>query len=163
MPFCNACGQTVSENDRTCGTCGAEQPGLLSASANTERSFSQGMTLDEIQSLFNKLHEDETDVLCAGELFGVGFALAGKVTKSDAGQVEITSDQGSFVQLSLTSRGFIFGYQEPRDCPEFAATLSESARTAMALTIKFPDRGLTPRPERVFVVERRFSSKSSVT
>lgn len=116
------------------------------------------MTLEEMESLFNKLREDETDVLCIGEFLGCGFALPGKVTKSEEGRVDITSDNGALVQLSLTEDGLVFGYEEPRDCPEFAATLPKSAETAMTLTIQFPAKGSPFHPERVIVVER-FSEK----
>lgn len=105
--------------------------------------------------LFSKLRDDKTPVLCSAMLFATGLLLHGRVVKvTDDGDVEIASDKRDCgVRLRLRANGLVFEYREPRDFPELAKEVPSEARTAMALAIEFPDRGLMDDRERVIVIE----------
>jgi hypothetical protein len=110
------------------------------------------MTKDEALLLFRKLRDDGNKVLCRGELFGVAFTVAGRVTEAEEGQVDIVGDEAS-VGLSLIADGVTFEYREPRNYPTIASELPDEQRTAMALVLEFPDRGRVSRREHIAVIE----------
>jgi hypothetical protein len=104
--------------------------------------------------LFKKLMDEGKTVLCSGRLFGVNFAIAGRVVSVADGEVEIVSAKNDCgVRISLLADGLVFEYREPRDFPKFSETLLVESRMAMGLVIEFPDRGGMRDRERIIVIE----------
>jgi hypothetical protein len=111
-------------------------------------------TPEEAILLLSKFRDEGTEVLCAVRSFGLELRLFGKVAVVEDGEFEIVSppDCNSGIRLTTRAEGLEFAYRQPGEFSALA-NLPVEQREAMALVIKFPDRGLMSVPEFAMVIE----------